>query len=221
MLGLAAYESSSEDDAGSNPISTVSQRERKEHLFPQASQANAHSELERETTSDHGSTPVSCRPIFGPPHVNLHDAQRAPSNHYMTLSASRTIIHDLTLPPVPNLDIPPSPPGSPDPSTDAKFTHFLSLKKQGVHFNEKLSSSASLRNPSLLKAMMNHAGIDDGAQYHTSLSPALWNASDLPSWGFKEEIFKAQRELQKAVDEGKPVRPRGSVSFVAATSSIS
>ncbi|KAJ6155043.1 hypothetical protein N7470_005609 [Penicillium chermesinum] len=48
---------------------------------------------------------------------------------------------------VPNLDIPPSPPGSPDPAANAKFQHFLSLKHQGVHFNAKLATSSSLKNP--------------------------------------------------------------------------
>lgn len=164
--------------------------------------------------------PDSDRPIFGPSHESPYDAQKFAPNHYMTLSASRTIIHDLTLPPVPNLDIPPSPPSSPDPSADAKFAHFLSLKKQGVHFNEKLSGSASLRNPSLLKAMMNHAGIDNQEQYQASLPLAIWNAPGLPSWGFTEVIRQAQRDIQGTMDERRSVRRREEIPFVAATSSL-
>ncbi|RAH72714.1 HCNGP domain-containing protein [Aspergillus aculeatinus CBS 121060] len=199
MLGLAAYGSSSEDEADPNPIST---------------------KTKKETILEHVSMPDSDRPIFGPSHESPYDAQKFAPNHYMTLSASRSIIHDLTLPPVPNLDIPPSPPSSPDPSADAKFAHFLSLKKQGVHFNEKLSGSASLRNPSLLKAMMNHAGIDNQEQYQASLPSAIWNAPGLPSWGFTEEIRQAQRDIQGTMDERRSVRRREEIPFVAATSSL-
>ncbi|PYI23337.1 hypothetical protein BO86DRAFT_426748 [Aspergillus japonicus CBS 114.51] len=211
MLGLAAYDSSSEDDAGPNPISSETKQGKEGHLAhtPKATQ-----------NSEHGSMPESDRPVFGPSHESPHDAQKSSPTDYITLSASRTIIHDLTLPPVPNLDIPPSPPSSPDPSADAKFAHFLSLKKQGVHFNEKLSGSASLRNPSLLKAMMNHAGIDDRAQYQAALPPAIWNAPDLPSWGFMEEIRQAQRDIQGTMEERRSARQREEIAFVAATSSL-
>src|SRR5438132_953822 len=54
-------------------------------------------------------------------------------------STSRSLIRDLTLPPYPNLDIPQSPPGSPPPELTQKFAQFLELKKQGVHFNDKLA----------------------------------------------------------------------------------
>ncbi|PYH76139.1 hypothetical protein BO82DRAFT_396357 [Aspergillus uvarum CBS 121591] len=219
MLGLAAYESSSEDDAGPNLISSETKQGKEGHLAqnPKATQISALPE--KETRLEHGSMPED-RPVFGPSHESPHDAQKSSPTDYITLSASRTIIHDLTLPPVPNLDIPPSPPSSPDPSADAKFAHFLSLKKQGVHFNEKLSGSASLRNPSLLKAMMNHAGIDNRAQYQAALPPAIWNAPDLPSWGFMEEIRQAQRDIQGTMEERRPARSREEIAFVAATSSL-
>ncbi|RAH46441.1 HCNGP domain-containing protein [Aspergillus brunneoviolaceus CBS 621.78] len=219
MLGLAAYGSSSEDEADPNPISTKTKQGKKECLArtPQATQNPV---PEKETILERVSMPDSDRPIFGPSHESPYDAQKFAPNHYMTLSASRTIIHDLTLPPVPNLDIPPSPPSSPDRSADAKFAHFLSLKKQGVHFNEKLSGSASLRNPSLLKAMMNHAGIDNQEQYQASLPLAIWNAPGLPSWGFTEVIRQAQRDIQGTMDERRSVRRREEIPFVAATYSL-
>src|SRR5215469_12975202 len=107
-------------------------------------------------------------------------------------STSRDIIHGLTLPPVPNLDIPPSPPGSPDPSAGAKFSHFLLLKKQGVHFNEKLAASSSLKNPSLLVKLRKHAGIEGLEQHTASLPLGVWGVSMLPDWAYKEELLKAQ-----------------------------
>ncbi|KAL2828648.1 nucleophile aminohydrolase [Aspergillus cavernicola] len=143
-------------------------------------------------------------PVLGPAHEdktsNIIDGQS---------STSRNLIHDLTLPPVPNLDIPPSPPGSPTPEANAKFTHFLSLKNQNVHFNEKLAGSASLKNPSLLKKLMNHAGIDEQAQYSSSLPPDIWDISNLPNWGYKEELLRAQKELN-----ARPKGQRDTIEFV-------
>jgi hypothetical protein len=133
-------------------------------------------------------------------------------------STSRTLIHDLTLPPIPNLDIPPSPPGSPNPSSNAKFAHFLSLKKQDVHFNDKLAGSASLKNPSLMRKLMEHAGIDDQAQYSSSLPPDLWNISKLPNWGYKEELLRAQKGHNAKAEEGRLWGQRDMVEFVSGSS---
>ena len=90
-----------------------------------------------------------------------------------------------------------------------------------MHFNDKLAGSTSLKNPSLLKKMMDHAGIDDQAQYHASLPPEAWNANDLPSWGFKEELLKAQREIHHKAEERKLAGQRDAINFVAATPSES
>lgn len=113
------------------------------------------------------------------------------------------------------MDIPPSPPGSPNPAANAKFEHFLSLKKQGVHFNSKLASSSSLKNPSLLKKMMEHAGINEQSQYNTALSTELWDASSLPQWGFKEELLRAQQDARQKLDEKNASGQRSAVEFVS------
>ena len=88
-------------------------------------------------------------------------------------SAQRALLRDLTLPTVPNYNISPSPPGSPVASTSIKFKHFLDLKKQGVHFNEKLSKSSALKNPSLMQKLMEFSDIDEEAQYATTLPKHL------------------------------------------------
>lgn len=125
------------------------------------------------------------------------------------------MIHDLTLPPVPDLNIPPSPPGSPDPAANTKFSHFLSLKKQGVHFNEKLAGSSSLKNPSLLVKLRQHAGIDDVGQYATSLPLDIWDVSSLPDWGYKEELVKTQQATRhKSEEKARASGPRDSIEFV-------
>ena len=132
-------------------------------------------------------------------------------------STSRALIQDLTLPPVPNLDIPPSPPGSPDAAANAKFEHFLSLKKQGVHFNTKLASSSSLKNPSLLMKMMEHAGVEEQWQYDTSLPTEVWSTSSLPSWAYKEELLRAQQALRREMEDKKSAQ-RSTIDFVSESS---
>lgn len=138
--------------------------------------------------------------------------------HSSPFSASRALVQDLTLPPVPNLDIPPSPPSSSDPAANAKFEHFLALKKQGVHFNAKLASSSSLKNPSLLMKMMEHAGIPEESQYDTALPAELWDTSNLPKWGFKEELLKTQQEVRQQMEEEKLSGQRASIEFVSGSS---
>ncbi|KAL4783478.1 nucleophile aminohydrolase [Aspergillus varians] len=148
-------------------------------------------------------------PILGP----MHETESSQAMGGQA-STSRALIHDLTLPPIPNLDIPPSPPGSPRPSANSKFAHFLLLKKQDIHFNDKLAGSVSLKNPSLLRKMMEHAGIDDQAQYSSTLTPDLWNMPNLPSWGYKEELLRTQRELNAKLEEDRSKGHRDKIEFI-------
>jgi hypothetical protein len=139
-----------------------------------------------------------------------------PSSPY---SLSRSLIRDLTLPPYPDLNIPPSPPGSPPPITTAKFVHFLELKKQGIHFNEKLAKSSALKNPSLLQKLMGFAGIEGQAQYATTLPKEIWDPEDFPTWGYKEELAKSQQEITKRLEEVRARELRETIDFVPATAS--
>jgi hypothetical protein len=45
----------------------------------------------------------------------------------------------------------------------------------------------------------------------------MWNTSDLPSWGYKEELLKAQRELNAKVDETRAKGQRDTIEFVSDT----
>ncbi|CEN61524.1 hypothetical protein ASPCAL08178 [Aspergillus calidoustus] len=216
MLGLGAYGSSSEDEVEQAPP-----QKQKQELKPSAPEASeiqdkdqqipqAHSIAQESVPDREPNGPVS-GPVLGPAH-NASEAMQLSDGQFST---TRTLIHDLTLPPVPNLDIPPSPPGSPNPSANAKFAHFLRLKKQDVHFNEKLAGSASLKNPSLLHKMMEHAGIDGQAQYSSSIPTDLWDTSSLPNWGYKEELLKAQKELNVKAEEKRAKGPRDTIEFVS------
>ncbi|KAE8131861.1 HCNGP-like protein-domain-containing protein [Aspergillus pseudotamarii] len=212
MLGLGAYESSSEDEVEKSPSATKGQPvelSKSAYAVPDKCPILPGTTTSRETRG----------PILGPSHKEAHP--EPPSSERSRLSTSHTLIHDLTLPPVPNLDIPLSPPGSPDANANAKFAHFLSLKKQEVHFNEKLALSTSLKNPSLLKKLTEHAGIDGQMQYSTSLPSEVWDMSGLPRWGFKEELSKSQKEFHQKTEEQWSAGQRDTIDFVAAATADS
>lgn len=78
---------------------------------------------------------------------------------------------------------------------DTKVASFRDLKNRGVHFNVKLASSSALKNPSLLPKLMVAAGLHEDEQYASSLSADLWNAAGFPEYAYKEELDKAQKEL--------------------------
>lgn len=102
------------------------------------------------------------------------EAEAASSSPY---SAQRSLLQVLTAPPILKMDIPGSPPGTVPDEINEKLLHFLDLKKQDVHFNEKLASSSALKNPSLLQKLMDFAGIEGRANYDTTLSSGNWDPS--------------------------------------------
>ncbi|KAH8602528.1 HCNGP-like protein-domain-containing protein [Bisporella sp. PMI_857] len=146
------------------------------------------------------------------PQVNEDGIMQSP------YSAERTTVRDLTLPSLPNYNIPPSPPGSPVANTNAKFKHFMELKKQGVHFNEKLSKSAALKNPSLMQKLMDFADIDEVGEYSTTLSKDLWDPAVFPEAAYKEELAKSQKAILKKREDEKSREKRTALDFVPATS---
>ena len=148
-------------------------------------------------------------------HTNNEDTSD-PQSPYLV---SRAMIRDLTLPTIPNLDIPPSPPGSPPPGVDKKFSRFLELKMQGVHFNEKLARSSAMKNPSLLRKLMDSAGIEEYDQYESTLPKGKWDPTSFPSWAYKEELAKSQQEVTKKKEEERARTQRESIEFISATSS--
>lgn len=141
----------------------------------------------------------------------------APSASQLSSNATRAALWNLTMPTVANLDIPPSPPGSPPPAMSQKVSQFLELKKQGTHFNEKLARSSAIKNPSLLGKLMTFAGLDHSEQYATTLPIDIWNPHGFPSWAYKDELAKAQKEAQKKREEDRTRSGRGAADFVAAS----
>jgi hypothetical protein len=153
-------------------------------------------------------------PTAPPTAFDSQGPESAAGSPYLT---ERALVRDLTMPPMPNLDIPRSPPGSPNPAANQKFKHFLELKSQGTHFNEKLASSSSLKNPSLLNKLMEHAGIAAMEQYATSLPREIWDPSNFPSWAFKEELLKTSQEITRREEERRARGQRDNIDFVPST----
>ncbi|KAF1953983.1 hypothetical protein CC80DRAFT_494222 [Byssothecium circinans] len=126
-------------------------------------------------------------------------------------TSNRMAIQNLTLPTIPNWDIPPSPPGSPPQKATKKFTQFLQLKKKGQHFNSRLETSSVLRDPNHLRKLQNFAGIDDNDQYASTLSEGLGVPAVWPEWAYGDELNASQKKL-------KASQPRAPVSFVPSRS---
>ncbi|KAH7417225.1 HCNGP-like protein-domain-containing protein [Cadophora sp. MPI-SDFR-AT-0126] len=227
MAGLVSYTSSDEED----------------HMEVDVANVNAdRTTTTRENTNGHRSNiqqngsitgpilPNTETPVVGPslgpaaifPEAQLleeedEDLAEAPLSPY---SANRALLRDLTLPTLPNYDIPPSPPGSPLQSTNAKFKHFLDLKKQGLHFNDKLANSSALKNPSLMQKLMDFSDIDEVGQYATTLPKELWNPDGFPAYAFKEELAKSQQKILKRKEDEKTRGQRETLDFVPATSPL-
>jgi hypothetical protein len=179
---------------------------------------NGHALSEHAPGNDAPLVGPSLGPIDIPTELLLPEdgETMAPQSPY---SANRALLRDLTLPTNPNYDIPPSPPGSPMESTNSKFKHFLELKKQGVHFNEKLAKSSALKNPSLMQKLMTFADIDEVGQYATTVPKDLWNPDAFPEYAFKEELAHSQQKIRKRKEDENAKGQRDSIDFVPAAAS--
>lgn len=174
---------------------------------------DAPSALKKPEQNDEAPTP-DIRSKLAP--AELNGASPVPQSPGTTTKAA---LRNLTLPTVPNLDIPPSPPGSPPPTMNKKVAQFLELKKRDTHFNGKLARSSAMKNPSLLGKLITFAGLDFSDQYTTTLPTELWDPQGFPSWAYKDELAKAQQEAQKKRDEERVRVGRGAADFVAASGS--
>nr|POE63178.1 meiotically up-regulated gene 151 protein [Quercus suber] len=165
----------------------------------------------------------SLGPAAGP---SLVDARRddSPSPSESTggspYAFERQRIHDLTMPTVPNFSIPdsPSPPARGSEAaarlagTTKKFERFLEMKKQGIHFNDRLQNSSSLRNPSLLPKLMEFAGIELADSHRSTLPQELGVPVVWPAECYVEYLVKRNEKGEK-----KRLSERQQVAFVPAT----
>ncbi|KAL6869248.1 hypothetical protein ACO1O0_000572 [Amphichorda felina] len=233
MAGLVGYASSDEDDEVETPQTLQPNPEQPPES--EASTAVDKKGYRGEQKASQAPQPQDEKPVVGPlpqravpvgpslpPPEDSHaaatpttiDTSQIPGSPY---TANRALIHDLTLPSVPNLDIPPSPPGSPPPGTSKKFEQFLELKKKGVHFNAKLENSTSLRNPGLMDKLMAFVGIDERSQYETTLPTDLWDPKSIPDSAFRASLRKSREKIEKEREAERAGGGRSAADFVPAT----
>jgi hypothetical protein len=153
-----------------------------------------------------------------PPTDLQDDIYSDPPPQDLSPSAQREAIRNLTMPSVPNFSIPPSPPGSPPPTSTKKFANFLKLKKQGIHFNERLASTPALKNPTLFQKLREHAGISEEEQYATTLSDDLAVPTSFPPWAYTDELNKSQIKIREKKEKMRK-KEGGRVEFVSAAGS--
>lgn len=131
-------------------------------------------------------------------------------------SQERQQVRLLTMPPVANFNIPPSP----GPGDDAdlavsrkKIAKFVELKHKGVHYNEKLVSSSAFKNPAMTDKLLAFAGIQGLDQYRSSLPEGT--GVDVDYWAsLRVEEVVSRIEARREADAA---RPKGSKrDFVSA-----
>ncbi|KAF2099019.1 hypothetical protein NA57DRAFT_76255 [Rhizodiscina lignyota] len=221
MLGLTGY-GSSDEELGDAPPPKPKAKGKNIDIGAKESDAsrkapNEEPQVQAPSNAD-PPLPEDTMPIgpqIGPSvpvDAPIQDGNNTPSAPLSPYSASRQAVRNLTLPPVPNFNIPDSPPGSPPPGTNEKFARFLNLKKQGIHFNERLESSSALRNPSLLPKLREFAGINDEQQYASSLPEDLAVPTKYPEWAYADELKRLQQDVQK-----KRQKQRDKIEFVVAS----
>ncbi|KAF2810133.1 uncharacterized protein BDZ99DRAFT_462735 [Mytilinidion resinicola] len=230
MLGLN-YASSDEEEEVAAPVKEQTQTK----LTSQQASVNPSVALTHNATKSSGPALAPATqtkdgagsegPVVGPtlgpsatspPADPVAEGDSAPLSPYST---SRLIIRNLTMPPIPNFDIPPSPPGSPRPGPTARFAQFLELKKRGVHFNERIEKTSALRNPSHLQKLMEFAGISETDQYASTLPEELAIPSKFPEWAYADQLVASQKEITKQREAEQARVQREAIEFVPASAS--
>ncbi|KAL9096227.1 MAG: hypothetical protein Q9165_001750 [Trypethelium subeluteriae] len=183
-----------------------------ENTTVQSSSASSHL-----LASEHSPLPGPSLGPARPPGAEAADGSSSqPQSPYLII---RSQLRELTMPPVPNFSVPPSPPGSPPPQVTKKFEQFLELKQKGRHFNETLANSSALRNPTLLQKLMGFAGISEEAQYATTLPPEAAIPTKFPEWAYGDQLDKTQKAIAKKREEEASKKQRESLNFVKASGS--
>ncbi|KAI9892807.1 MAG: hypothetical protein M1814_000966 [Vezdaea aestivalis] len=218
--GLVAYDESSEEEE-------IDVKEQSHVILTEGTSSSSKPGIASKVSQDRkkpngthtlGGDSEILGPVIGPsrPDIdyemeNSTSATSAPQSPY---SKTRALIREVTLPTHPNLDIPPSPPGSPPAAARKKFSDFRKLKKSGSHFNQKLAQSAALKNPAFAPKLLEFAGVDEDAQWQFSLPPNLCRSVAYPPQVFKDGLAANQRRVQKENEERRIKEPRTSIDFV-------
>ncbi|CAO2648805.1 Nn.00g097540.m01.CDS01 [Neocucurbitaria sp. VM-36] len=161
--------------------------------------------------------PSQAPTVTPPPAEEESNDKALPGSPY---TSNRALVQNLTLPTVPNFDIPPSPPGSPSQRATNKFAQFLELKKKGQHFNQRIEGSSVLRDPGHLQRLLDFAGISEEDSHMSTLSEDIAVPAVFPDWAYVEELRASQKRSAKAQEQERSKAPRETINFVSATKSV-
>ncbi|KAI5358659.1 putative SAP30-binding protein [Septoria linicola] len=222
MNALVAYGSSDEEDEEIQPEKPA--KIAKTDANVPATLTSASNGMRTAAQQSLPVAPIDNGPAQGPsagPAMAAAEFDNADDAPFDPYAFERQRLRELTMPTIPNFDIPdsPSPPLNNSEeaavlaATSKKFERFLELKKQGVHFNDRLQSSASLRNPSLLPKLMDFAGITREESYASSLSEEVAVPVRWPEECYIEGLLKQNDRREK-----KRLQERDKVDFVPAKS---
>ena len=194
MNSLVSYESSSDEEELETPrLGQVAAPVSGDHPTVNGGSPQSQAESNVKTTDD------DSKPMIGPtiPHAISEQEDRGEPDLQLPDDLSeQDLVRFLTQATHPMTELPPSPPGSPNPQIEAKFKRFLELKSKGLHFNEDLAKKTTFRNPAVLTTLMDRAGISGDAQYATSLPKNVWDSESLPPFAYKEELLKNQQAIR-------------------------
>ncbi|GAW21555.1 hypothetical protein ANO14919_110780 [Xylariales sp. No.14919] len=218
MAGLVAYESSDEEEElkpqpAPEPLPKTEAVTADANSIPDTVTEEAPKSSQSKIKVDEGQAIYGPQigPSSGPSFPPLEEdpaGAEIPLPPGSPYTATRALLRDLTLPAVPDMDIPPSPPGSPSAATSKKFENFLELKKKGVHFNSRLADTPSMKNPALADKLMAFVELDQRDQYRTTLPADLWDPDAFPRHAYKEQLRQSQSEIAqtRARATGAPVK---------------
>ncbi|KAK0632595.1 HCNGP-like protein-domain-containing protein [Immersiella caudata] len=240
-MGLVQYESSDEDEdvqiedaapPSASPPKTILSQQPQDAPKPQPPVSSTPSQpiSQPQPPSEPVLGPVQ-GPTIGPsrpppsshspeadPMAFLSDPNPSTDPPRSPYTTARLLTRDLTLPAVPSMEIPPSPP--PTQHADItpltlKFTNFLALKRRPndpAHFNSRLGASSALRNPALMDKLLDFVGIEtefvqgDGSgtvQYRSTVGAEVWDPEGFPEWAYRGALRRAQEEARKERERGR------------------
>ncbi len=220
MNSLVSYESSSDEDVGkSSPAPPLGGR-------PALNGAPLqHEKVATVRTAAAANDDDNSKPMIGPKisdTLTVQEDGEGDSPQLPNDLSEQDLIRFLTQASHPMTELPPSPPGSPNPQLEAKFKRFRELKNGGLHFNEDLAKKTTFRNPALLSTLMDRAGIGADVQYATSLPSSVWDPQALPPFAYKEELLRSQhaiRDQEGARKKEASVAGRRTIDFASASRS--
>ena len=223
MSGLVGYgDSSDEDDETPSAVSYTPPQDSHLHSVRSVTNSTDLPQVDVHIAKEQ-SGPIG--PQLGPTGPSENDGVLEDSPELtLPVTSPRNMVQSLTAPTVPVDTIPPSPPGSPDPAANARFARFLELKMKGIHFNADLTRKSSYSNPSLFSTLLERSGLQEHAQYATSLPLKLWDVSKFPASAYKESLAKNQqhlREEEEVVKKAQSAAGKRVLDFVPQSDSAS